>query len=331
MTKAQAKVAVGFEPVEGNDRLYNIVVTAKDTSEINRLNTADLTFKLTASNEEDSDVAYAITPAEDISIVADETNADRYVFYFNGKTGVTADTGKSITIGTAEFTGYTKNKATVSFETLIDDSVVTATTKVDNLVTEYVVKGDALSAEDNIYDVEFTVPTRKLTVNVKFPQKVNYKNDEAYQAMNVTISGPGVNKSFDLGKDTKYIASALRVTEELPENTAYTVTVSGDGYRTARYTVMLTKSKTLTFWNNVMTEDVNVEEGNDNSARKVTFLAGDIVKDNKINIYDLSAVVSYFGTKADTSAESVYAKYDLNRDGVIDSRDIAYVLASWGN
>ena len=80
-----------------------------------------------------------------------------------------------------------------------------------------------------------------------------------------------------------------------------------------------------------MTEDVNVEEGNGNSARKVTFLAGDIVKDNKINIYDLSAVVSYLGTKADTSAKSVYAKYDLNRDGVIDSRDIAYVLASWGN
>lgn len=320
-------VTVGFKPV--NARKYKIIVTAKDTNEINRLNTADLTFKLTASNEEDSDVAYTITPASNISVVGDETNADRYVFYFNDKTNV-KDTGKSITIGTVEFTGYTKNGATVSFETLIDKSLVTATTKTDNLVTYYGTDGDSLSAGTQITDKEFTVPTRKLTVNVKFPQKVTVTNGEAYQAMNVTISGPGVNESIDLGANS-VDGDVYTVSKNLPENTAYTVTVSGDGYRTARYTVMLTKSKTLTFWNNVMTEDVNVEEGNDNSARKITFLAGDIVKDNKINIYDLSAVVSYFGTKADTSAKSVYAKYDLNRDGVIDSRDIAYVLASWGN
>ncbi len=320
-------VTVGFKPV--NARKYKIIVTAKDTNEINRLNTADITFKLTASNEEDSGVAYTITPASNISVVGDETNADRYVFYFNDKTNV-KDTGKSITIGTVEFTGYTKNSATVSFETLIDKSLVTATTKTDNLVTYYGTDGDSLSAGTQITDKEFTVPTRKLTVNVKFPQKVTVTNGEAYQAMNVTISGPGVNESIDLGANS-VSGDVYTVSKNLPENTAYTVTVSGDGYRTARYTVMLTKSKTLTFWNNVMTEDVNVEEGNGNSARKVTFLAGDIVKDNKINIYDLSAVVSYFGTKADTSAKSVYAKYDLNRDGVIDSRDIAYVLASWGN
>ena len=320
-------VTVGFKPV--NARKYKIIVTAKDTNEINRLNTADITFKLTASNEEDSGVAYTITPASNISVVGDETNADRYVFYFNDKTNV-KDTGKSITIGTVEFTGYTKNGATVSFETLIDKSLVTATTKTDNLVTYYGTDGDSLSAGTQITDKEFTVPTRKLTVNVKFPQKVTVTNGEAYQAMNVTISGPGVNESIDLGANS-VDGDVYTVSKNLPENTAYTVTVSGDGYRTARYTVMLTKSKTLTFWNNVMTAEVNVEDGNGNSARKITFLAGDIVKDNKINIYDLSAVVSYFGTKADTSAKSVYAKYDLNRDGVIDSRDIAYVLASWGN
>ena len=26
-----------------------------------------------------------------------------------------------------------------------------------------------------------------------------------------------------------------------------------------------------------------------------------------------------------------YAKYDLNRDGIIDSKDVAYVLVSWNN
>ena len=58
--------------------------------------------------------------------------------------------------------------------------------------------------------------------------------------------------------------------------------------------------------------------------------AGDIVKDGQINIYDLSAVVSYFGTDNLVENHKEYAKYDLNRDGVIDSKDVAYVLVSWG-
>ena len=71
-----------------------------------------------------------------------------------------------------------------------------------------------------------------------------------------------------------------------------------------------------------------VEVGKESSKTKVTFLAGDIVKDNDINIYDLSAVVSYFASTS--TIDNGYAKYDLNRDGVIDSRDVAYVRVSWG-
>ena len=87
--------------------------------------------------------------------------------------------------------------------------------------------------------------------------------------------------------------------------------------------------KTLNFWNNVKDNAIEVEEGKDTSAKNVTFLAGDIVKDSLINIYDLSAVVSYFGEDMDTSKYNDYAKYDLNRDGKIDSKDVAYVLVSW--
>ena len=93
----------------------------------------------------------------------------------------------------------------------------------------------------------------------------------------------------------------------------------------------MTENKTLNFWNNV--KDIeNAKAIEDKGTVKVTknFLAGDIVKDNNINIYDLSAVVSYFNTTNDTSAYSDYAKYDLNRDGVINSKDVAYVLVSWG-
>ena len=98
----------------------------------------------------------------------------------------------------------------------------------------------------------------------------------------------------------------------------------------------MTEHKTLSFWNNVKDNEVYVEEGDTTGtkkyAKKVTFLAGDIVKDDEINIYDLSAVVSYFGEiDLDKDNKPQYAKYDLNRDGKIDSRDVAYVLVSWGN
>ena len=97
----------------------------------------------------------------------------------------------------------------------------------------------------------------------------------------------------------------------------------------------MTEAKTLNFWNNVKDNEVYVEvsaSGVKKYAQKVTFLAGDIVKDNEINVYDLSAVVSYFGEiDLDKDNKPEYAKYDLNRDGKIDSKDVAYVLVSWGN
>ena len=143
--------------------------------------------------------------------------------------------------------------------------------------------------------------------------------------MTVTIVGGTVNETIALGTD----GESYSFTRKLPYNAAYTVTVSGAGYRTARYTVTLNDNKTLNFWNNVMDEEKVVEVGKDSSKTKVTFLAGDIVKDNNINIYDLSAVVSYFAS--DATVENGFAKYDLNRDGVIDSKDVAYVLVSWNN
>ena len=93
----------------------------------------------------------------------------------------------------------------------------------------------------------------------------------------------------------------------------------------------MTGDKILNFWNNVKDNDTVVETGKDTSAKKVTYLAGDIVKDSLINIYDLSAVVSYFGETGLVGTNNDYAKYDLNRDGKIDSKDVAYVLVSWGN
>ena len=149
--------------------------------------------------------------------------------------------------------------------------------------------------------------------------------------MSVTIKGGEYSETVQLGKDEAAMKDGAYIIErDLVKNTPYTVEVSGAGYRTARYTVTMNDDKTLNFWNNAKDEAVNVEEGKDSSAKNVTFLAGELVKDGKINVYDLSAVVSYFGTVNDVREGSPYAKYDLNRDGKIDSKDVAYVLVSWG-
>ena len=65
--------------------------------------------------------------------------------------------------------------------------------------------------------------------------------------------------------------------------------------------------------------------------KKSNFLAGDIIEDSIINEYDLSAVVSYFGESAPvTVANPFIAAYDINRDGKVDSKDVAIVLAGFG-
>ena len=115
----------------------------------------------------------------------------------------------------------------------------------------------------------------------------------------------------------------------------YALSFSGDGYRTFTHSVYLDGDKNVTVWNNVMSGKQTVIEGSseERSQFDVTFLAGDIIMSKRIDLYDLSAVVSYFGKNnitPDGGYIDKYAKYDLNRDGMIDSRDIAIVLVSWG-
>ena len=303
-------------------KVYDIVIVAKDEHIINRLNTADLTFE-NSSNK----IAYEIVAAEDITLTHNTDYPNRYMFNFNGKDNVT-DTDVALTIGQVRLTGYDAFTFKVAD---VETNLVTATTIDDNIVSYYAADGLALNTDVDgdgeylgIIDTEITVPTRELTINITFPNTV-VNNAVDYQDMTVTIVGGTVNETIALGTD----GESYNFTRELPYNTAYTVTVSGAGYRTARYTVTMTDDKQLNFWNNVMDEAQVVEVGKDSSIAKVTFLAGDIVKDNNINIYDLSAVVSYFGSVSTT--ENGYAKYDLNRDGVIDSKDVAYVLVSWNN
>jgi len=293
-----------------------------------------------------------------INNVNNEDN--RYEFHYNGKDDTTTDTALEIKIGTVKFTGYGSFVFAVDTTDVAENTnTVHTTTFVDNLVDSFIV-GGVVDADGNVtneldveeyIDSEILVPTQKLTINVDFPNTIA-DNAVAYQQMKVVVSGGELEAPLTIDLGTDYAVSDLTVydnkenitvdvtannpyeiviTNLLEVNTAYNVEISGAGYRTAKYTVTMTEDKTLNFWNNVKDNAVNVEENKDSSAKNSTFLAGDIVKDNAINIYDLSAVVSYFGeTELSADKHPEYAKYDLNRDGKIDSKDVAYVLVSWG-
>ena len=315
------KVSVLFEKSENDSSVYDICIKAEDKI-INRLTSAEFAFELTSAD----DISYDITGAENVSVK--EENG-KYLFNFNG---VKADaTGTKIKIGQAAFTGYGK----FSFAVTGDKNIVNATTVQDNIVTSYIANPSAvnegtLDTSDRLTDVELKPETAALTVDVIFNNPVG-NQIATYQDMKVTVSGGDLaaEKEFAIGSDENEVANGqASITTELTENIAYTVTVTGAGYRTARHTVTMSGDKTLTFWNNVLDTAKAVEEGK--TAVTKNFLAGDIVKDSKINIYDLSAVVSYYGRTNDTATADVYAKYDLNRDGVIDSKDVSMVLVSWG-
>ena len=338
-------IKVEFEQV--TDSEYDIVLKATEANKkINGLLTADLTFSLEQGTT--GLVNYEITPAANMSLLV---NGNRYTFSFDG-TNAHSATGDEIVIGKVKFNGYCTG-ANFKVDTTSADAVnkLHTTEAVDSIVDEYLTNGDGtntgkLDAAASIDGINLTQETANLTVNVSFPNAIE-DNAVAYQNMKVTVSGNGTNEVVELGKDeqdkTAFTAPAIdantkdvtpgfytvKFENKLVKNNTYTVTVSGAGYRTARYTVSMTGAKTLNFWNNVKTVPAYVEE-NVGNPTNTNFLAGDIVKDGQINIYDLSAVVSYFGTDNLVSEHPTYAKYDLNRDGVIDSKDVAYVLVSWG-
>jgi len=343
------------------EKLYNINLIAGDGL-INRLNSVDLTFKLSQGSWGKN--VYEIIASNE-EVVINNVSEGRYEFHYNGKDGVKTDCGYKITIGQVKITGY--GKFTFTADSTATTNAAHATTSVDNIVDTFVPGGvlDGVTVgefditDDTITDAEIKVPTRDLVIKLAFNNSVK-RNAADYQQMKVIISGgdlandiviPVMNGGIDThhyditgesGKaDAEYYynhvisetENHVIVANALTVNTTYNVKVEGAGYRDAYYTVTMNEdvqSKTLNFWNNVKDVAEEVEVNKPSSAKNVTFLAGDIVKDNIINIYDLSAVVSYFGEEKLVETNNTgYAKYDLNRDGKIDSKDVAYVLVSW--
>lgn len=324
-------IGLKFNKHADDERVYDIVLSGEG-KDINRLNAAEFKFELSTTK-----MTYDIKAADGMALIPQEDG--KYEFHFDGKDATGgADSGAEIVIGTVTFDGYD----TFTFKATAGRA--TATTTSDNLVSEFVVGGADgkgtlnIDGDDNKIVDEIKVPTQVLTINVLTNHNVG-NNVAAYQDMTVAISGgnlAGNVLTYKLGSDNSDVTVATnangdvtsyQIKTELDQNKLYTVNVSGAGYRTARYTVTMNADKTLSVWNNVMSNEVTVV---DDTKATTNFLAGDIVKDNSINIYDLSAVVAYFGTEMATNEYNKYAKYDLNRDGKIDIMDISMVLTSWG-
>ena len=347
--KVDIDEATSADTLEGADKYQIILVGAnsKNNGEIiNELASADLTFDFRPQAIAGGALTYAVEPAADVSLAQ---IGDRYMFNYNGAKKY-EETGAAIVIGTITIEGYGSYE--LYTDTTVDTNAVYATEIKDSIVdgfesaSELVLNADMKSGDGMDGKIEgavIEIPTRELEVQIDFNNAAD-KNVIDYQDMTVVVSGGDLAEEIvielgdttyttdldifgkssakytvDAGADNKYIVT---VSGALASETTYTVTVKGAGYRTVRKNITMSEDAAadniLTYWNNVKDAD-----GAD-------FLAGDIVKDNTINVYDLSAVVSYFGKANNTNAESKFAKYDLNRDGKIDSKDVAYVLVSWG-
>ena len=196
-------------------------------------------------------------------------------------------------------------------------------------------------------------PAANLTVNVnlsKLPTKVD--NVKAYQNMQLRVYSARLGFiDFELGTDAvgysekngtlqttgtvTYDAGTMTyklALENLPKYDKYTVFVSGDGYRDAKVQLDLNENTTVDFWNNANDSElaqITKETSGIVKQSKKNFLAGDIIMNGVIDLYDLSAVSSYYGKTGLTAGDADYIQYDLNRDGKVNIIDITMLLAGW--
>ncbi len=320
-----------------------IYVVSTDGNIINRLTSAGLkfyidTFDADGNKDEEAKVTYTLTPAEDIAITADLEVADAYAFNYTGE-NIADLSDTEIKLATVKFEGYRDYKFGVD-STYNATKVSTTSFKDNKEITHTVAGGNLVIDAEAVIEGEIKETERKLVVNIAFNNEIKEK-DEDYTDMLIKLVGSnGYEDEIAISEANietiNGIVTAAADFGAVAVPYRYTVTVTGAGYRTATATAVVGEDTTpddttddvftFNFWNNVKDDaNTSIFVGGDTMTKN--FLAGDIVKDNTINKYDLSAVVSYFGTR---QAATSLNKYDLNRDGNIDSEDIAYVLVSFG-
>ena len=334
-----------IDTVANDGTTEGLIVIADPEAPVTNL----LGTQFTISNNADvgyDAVDYEIVPADGFALLYDDATR-LYEINVKPVDGVRpaiseTEAGKGIVIGKLIYKGG-YGKGTIKAE-----NIRLTVEKSDNTYKEI----DATNAGFEFkYDIP--EPSANLTVNVNLGRHyTKVDNAKAYQNMKLRVYSARLGFiDFDLGTDSvaydekngtlqttgkvEYDATAKTYTltlENLPAFDKYTVFVSGDGYRDAKAQFDLNENTTVDFWSNANDSEIAqiTKEGSGivKTAKK-NFLAGDIIMNGVIDLYDLSAVSSYYGKSNLTAGDKDYIQYDLNRDGKVDLDDISILLAGW--
>lgn len=333
------------DTVANDGTTEGLIVIADPEAPVTNLLGTQFTISNNADVGYDS-VDYEIVPADGFALLYDEATG-LYEINVKPVDGVRpamseAAAGKGIVIGKLIYKGG-YGKGTIKAE-----NIRLTVEKSDNTYKE-------IDATNTGFEFKYDIPepSADLKVNVNLGRHyTKVDNAKAYQNMKLRVYSARLGFiDFDLGTDSvaydekngtletkgavTYNATAKTYTltlEKLPAFDKYTVFVSGDGYRDAKAQFDLNENTTVDFWSNANDSEIaqvtKATSGIVKTAKK-NFLAGDIIMNGVIDLYDLSAVSSYYGKSNLTAGDKDYIQYDLNRDGKVDLDDISILLAGW--
>ncbi len=306
-----SEIAVKFASTSAKN-VYDIVLDGNG-EKIYELVSAEIQF-VNAGN------GYEISGTDDINVIPNTENPDRYGFYLKDGAVGNRKTGTEIKIGTVTF----PEQGAINFKVDAEGSKVVATEYATHL-EKYYTAADAnakLTANSNGINSTIAAKTRNVLV------KVNYAHalDGTHWTDNkITVT---LKDAFGVTSQAMDISDGEETFANVPVG-RITVTLKAPGFRTYTYTTTVeegTAPLVLNFWNDTKRDTTaEVEAG---KAMKNNFVVGDIAMDYTVDKYDLAAVTSYYGTYNLTDTNKI--KYDLNRDGNIDITDVAYVLHNFG-
>lgn len=339
------KFSLVIKPLQKEDSVGNMIDT-----QIIKFAAAAMKFDFLNDGISEDDAMKSLTYTWDAvdgieiyPITSENSNKDSSIACFSfiatatdGENLLTGEIGKPIKIADLYITGTGKFKvATDSFES---EKVAYCETKEDNEIYPLTVNSTYSSPKE----FEIKLPEYELEFFVDFGLNRIEKTEADYLGMTITLNGENTDteKVLKIGEEivvtldnnNKTATASGKVT--LPMDN-YTFVVEGKGYRTYWDMVHLDRAKKVNLWNNALTsKKINVIADDNDTAKAITFLVGDIYMDGIVDVYDLSAVTSYFNKTVGAAGSDTYNKYipyDLNRNGKIDLTDIAYVQVSYGN
>ncbi len=322
--KAASAIKVEFAETD-TAGVYDIVLVSADGRKIHEFVSAEFTFSNTSTTVGGSTMQYAVSGIEGKTTAqkaAEEGKENQYIISIpaNGERLSSGEVTKSITIGQVKFIG----QGTINFS--IANGEVDTTWQNTNLGRYYYSNDGTLDIADaDIENGSVEDITRDVVV------KVTYNHDlvAAWDNNEITVT---LKDGFGEIVGTDDISDGIATFEDV-RISRITVTLEAPGFRKYVYETTLEEGSTplvLNFWNDVKKDayKLPIETGKTPVAHN--FVVGDIVMDYIVDKYDLAAVTSYYGMY-DIENNAKYLKYDLNRDGNIDIRDVQYVLHTMGN